>query len=137
MAEGSDTSPLDLRDAWRRIRQAVTSRTFIVLIARVALIELMVLLVLGFGVTFIAHGLLMIAFRLSPHLPPARKVVSGLIYPYPISDFMPVYRVRWWSIPAMIVRMAAWLLMAGVGIWFLAQYRFSAQNFACLLLRSG
>ena len=136
MAEETDAIPPDLRDSWRRIRQAVTSRTFMVLFARVALIELMTLLLLGFGVTFIVHGVLMIGIRLSPHLTPARKVVSGLIHPYPLSDFIPVYRVRWLSVPFLIVRVAAWMLMAGVGIWFLAQYGFCAQNLACILFRN-
>jgi hypothetical protein len=80
--------------------------------------------------------LLMIVFRLSPHVAPARSAVSLLIRPYSIGDFLPSYPLKWWAIPAMVLRITAWLLLSGVGIWFIVRFGFCAQNFACLLLQS-
>jgi hypothetical protein len=136
MAEAPDASPADLREVWRRIRHTLTSRFFLVFIGRVVLIEFSVLLLLGFGFAFIVHGLLMTAFRLSPHLAPARKVVSILIHPYPFSDFMPMYRVKSWYIPILAFRVAIWLLLVGIGTWFLLTLGFCAQNFVCLLTQA-
>jgi len=133
MAEVPDASPADLRDVWRRIRHTLTSRSFLVFIGRVVLIEFSVLLLLGFGFAFIIHGLLMIAFRLSPHLAPARKIISFLIHPNLYNDFMPMYRVKSWYIPILAIRVATWLLLAGIGTWFLLTFGFCAQNFVCLL----
>ena len=137
MMEGSENrSPTTLRQVWADIRRGLTSRAFVVFTTRLVLIELAVILLLGFGVAFIVHGLLMIVFRLSPHVAQARRAVSLLIRPYSIGEFLPSYPLKWWAIPAMVLRITAWLLLSGVGIWFIVRLGVCAQNFACLLLQS-
>jgi hypothetical protein len=120
-----------IRDTLRSAADAFTSRWFWRVVARIALIDLASLLLLGISFFLIVHGTLMMLLRLSPYSAFARRLFTRLWPQFSESPLGKPLPLVWLSAVPLVTRAIAWLFLVAVAFWILASFGPCGQNLLC------